>query len=290
MNYILENDELRVEVAAKGAELQRLWHKKNEIDYLWNGDAASWGKKRPVLFPIVGGLKNNPYRCEDTVYHMGRHGFARDMTFAVEEQTKDSLSFIRTSNEETWAHYPFNFNFIVRYQLLHNRLMVTYHVKNKSHGSMYFSVGGHPAFKVPFVPATSFNDYYLKFSEVEDAPIWPLSAEGLIEKESVPFFKNEDRIALKKELFYKDALVFKYLRSNSISIVSDKTDHGITVKFDGFPYMGIWSARDADFVCIEPWCGIADSVDATGKLEDTECIQLLEKEEIFERTWSVALF
>jgi len=290
MNYSIENDLLKVEISAKGAELQSIVHKQTGLEYLWSGDAAFWGKKSPVLFPIVGGLKNNTYSYDDKTYHLGRHGFAREMTFAPGAQTDDSISFIRTSNEETWEHYPFNFTFTVGYALKENRLEVTYHVKNQSHGSMYFSVGGHPAFKVPLAPDTTFEDYYLQFSDVEDAGKWPLSKDGLIESAPVPSLENTDHLPLKKSLFYQDALVFKHLRSNSIAIVSDKTAHGLKVKFDGFPFMGIWNAKDADFVCIEPWCGIADSVNATGRLEDKEGIQLLRESEIFERSWSVELF
>ena len=290
MNYTIENESLKVEISTKGAELQSIVHKQNGIEYLWSGDAKYWGKKSPVLFPIVGGLKDNTYSYGDKTYHLNRHGFARDMEFVVEEQSADTVSFVRVSNEETWAHYPFNFNFIVRYSLKGNRLNVTYNVKNKSHGQMYFSVGGHPAFKVPLTNDTVFEDYYLKFSDVESAERWPLSKDGLIETYTTPVLKNTDRLALSKPLFYEDALVFKHLRSNSISILSDKTTHGLKVKFDGFPYMGIWNAKDADFVCIEPWCGIADSVQTTGKLQEKEGIQLLEENEIFERTWSVEVF
>jgi len=290
MNYTIENESLKVEISTKGAELQSIVHKQNGIEYLWSGDAKYWGKKSPVLFPIVGGLKDNTYSYGDKTYHLNRHGFARDMEFVVEEQSADSISFVRVSNEETWAHYPFNFNFIVQYSLKENYLNVTYNVKNKSHGQMYFSVGGHPAFKVPLTNDTVFEDYYLKFSDVESAERWPLSKDGLIETYTTPVLKNTDRLALSKPLFYEDALVFKHLRSNSISILSDKTTHGLKVKFDGFPYMGIWNAKDADFVCIEPWCGIADSVQTTGKLQEKEGIQLLEENEIFERTWSVEVF
>ena len=147
-----------------------------------------------------------------------------------------------------------------------------------------FSVGAHPAFRVPIADGTVFEDYQLLFSHVENAGTWPLSAGGQVENFTTPLLDNTNLLPLAKALFYKDALVFKHLASNAISIVSQKTPHGLRVEFNGFPYMGIWNAKDADFVCIEPWCGIADSVTATGQLAEKEGINALNTGEVFERT------
>ena len=111
-------------------------------------------------------------------------------------------------------------------------------------------MGAHPAFAVPLNENLAYEDYYLQFNQPENAQRWPLSADGLIENESVTFLDNQDKLPLKKDLFYKDAVVLKQLQSNSISILSHQSDNGVKVTFDGFPYMGIWAAKDADFVCI----------------------------------------
>ena len=155
---------------------------------------------------------------------------------------------------------------------------------------MFFSVGAHPAFKVPIVEGTNFEDYYLFFDKKERAGRWPLSSEGLIELKPEPFLNDTDKLPLKKELFYKDALVFKHLNSSAISIKSDKTERGVIVAFEGFPYMGIWNAKDADFLCIEPWQGIADSVNATGNLLEKEGIIPLGVGKTFKTSWSIELF
>lgn len=286
----LENEWLKVSVAEKGAELQSLLRKDVNLEYLWSGDPAFWGKKSPVLFPIVGGLKNNHYTYKGKTYELGRHGFARDKTFTVASPTAASAAFTLESDNDTLQHYPFVFRFTVEYHLQQAGLQVTYKVENTGNDTLFFSVGGHPAFKIPLTDAGSYEDYYLQFNTTENAGRWPLSAEGLIEKTPEPLLHHTDTLPLNKPLFYGDALVFKQLRSNSVALKSRQHAHGLHFHFEGFPYLGIWSAKNADFVCIEPWCGIADSVDTTGQLEQKEGIEKLAQQQTFSRSWRVELF
>ncbi len=284
------NDTISIKVSEKGAELQSLYHQQNNAEYLWSGDPAFWAKKSPVLFPIVGGLKNNRYRYKGKDYQLSRHGFARENNFELAEETNNSLTFSLKSNELTKTSYPFDFAFSIKYALHENKLQITFIVENTGSENLLFSVGAHPAFAVPLVKGTQYEDYYLQFSQSEDTARWPLSAEGLIETTAIPLLKNENRLPLQKELFYKDALVFKHVKSGAISVLSDKTPHGIKVSFSNFPYMGIWAAKDADFVCIEPWCGIADSVNASGNLEEKEGIHILAPEGRFEIGYEIEAF
>lgn len=288
--YHLSNEFLSVSISDKGAELQHIRHRINGLEYMWSGDPDFWGKKSPVLFPIVGGLKNNSYRFNNNEYQLGRHGFARERIFEAIQPSEDSIIFSLSADSESLLVYPFRFSFSIGYRLEENNVLVTYSVKNTDKQEMYFSVGAHPAFAVPLVTGTVFEDYYLQFNQKEDAGIWPLSDAGLIKEVPVTFFIDTDRLALRKSLFYGDALVFKALQSTSISILCNKHPHGLCLTYSNFPYMGIWSAKDADFICIEPWCGIADSVTASGKLEEKEGIYKLAPEEEFRRNWSITLF
>ena len=288
--YSIENEHLHVVVASRGAELQSVINKAFGIEYMWSGDPVYWGKKSPVLFPVVGGLKNNQYTLNGQTYTLGRHGFARDREFLCTAQSESVVTFTLLADEQSLQVYPFPFRFLVTYTLAGNMLHVTYTVENTGDNNMYFSVGAHPAFRVPLVEGTSFDDYYLLFDAIEDTGRWPLSTEGLIKRHTVPVLHQANRLPLTKALFYEDALVFKHLRSSSIAIRSDLTPHGLTVAFPGFPYMGIWNAKDADFVCIEPWCGIADHTDVSGVLQEKEGINLLEPGNVFERTWSVTFY
>lgn len=286
----LENELLKVAVAAKGAELQSIVRKDTGIEYLWSGDAKYWGKKSPVLFPVVGSLKKNQYLYKMQHYTLGRHGFARDMEFTVTAQTAGSATFTLQSNEQTLQVYPFRFSFSIRYELQNDTLSVTYDVKNNGEENMLFSVGAHPAFAVPLVAGSTFEDYYLQFDATENTDIWPLSPEGLIENEPKPYLTQTNTLPLTKPMFYGDALVFKQFQSKKISLLSKATSHGLHFHMEGFPFLGIWSAKDADFVCIEPWCGIADGVYATGNLFEKEGINNLSPSTTFSRTWSISLF
>jgi len=288
--FSIENDQLKVIINSKGAELQSVFNKESGIEFMWSGDAAFWGKKSPVLFPIVGTLKNDTYFYNNKSYKLSRHGFARDMEFEVADQQKESVSFFIKNNESTFKNYPFAFEFFIKYAIDNNKLTVTYTVKNIFAEEMYFSFGGHPAFKVPLAEGTSYTDYYLQFNNDESLQRWPISADGLIENKSLPVLTGTNILQLTKELFSKDALVFKHPGSSVISLRSAKTNHGLDFTISGFPYLGIWAAKNADFVCIEPWCGIADSVDADQQLIHKEGINKLNAGEIFERSWSAKFF
>lgn len=286
----LSNDQLTITLAAAGAELQHIARRDNGLEYLWSGDPAVWGKKSPVLFPIVGGLKNNTYTYNGNSYTLGRHGFARERVFEVLSESATEVTFRLTDDAGTLAVYPFRFDFRVRYILEADTLKVTYQVQNTDEKTLLFSVGAHPAFKVPLVAGTDYEDYYLDFNHTETTGRYPLSPGGQVELQPIPMLEQTQQLPLKKSLFLEDALVFKGLASDAISIRSNKTPHGLTVSFGGFPYMGIWAAKNADFVCIEPWCGIADNVAASGELAEKEGINRLAPGASFERTWTATFF
>lgn len=285
----LKNQTLTIKINPKGAELFSIFNQENQTEYMWSADAIFWGKSSPVLFPIVGALKDNLYRFEGQEYNLPRHGFARERKFLVENANDESVIFLLTHNEESLKIYPFAFEFRLKYELHENRLSVTYSVKNIGDKTMYFSVGGHPAFALPLSADTDYQDYYLEFNKTENFQRWGLVEGGLIADHSTDFLLNTNCLDLIKELFYDDAIVFKNLQSTEVILKSDKTNRQLKFNFKGFPYLGIWAAKDANFVCIEPWCGIADSENHNQELTEKEGIIALEIDEIFERTWSIEM-
>jgi len=288
--FTIEDQQLKITIHPKGAELQSIFHKGLSLEYMWNGDPAFWGKHSPILFPIVGTLKDDTYIYKGKPYKLGRHGFARDRVFEVESRQPDAITFLLKSDADSRINYPFDFELRIHYALLAGGLRTSWSVKNSSGEELYFSIGGHPAFKVPLVTGTDYTDYYLQFDKKETAHRWPISPQGLIEKGSLPVLEKSDRLPLTKELFSADALVFKHLASTAVSLRSDKTPHGFRMDFPDYPFLGIWAAKNADFVCIEPWCGIADSVDSDQQWTTKEGIEELAPGEIFERSWTLTLF
>ncbi|SEA65401.1 Galactose mutarotase [Arachidicoccus rhizosphaerae] len=285
--YTLQNEQLEITIAPKGAELQKIFNKQTGLDYMWSGDPAFWGKHSPVLFPIVGSLKGGQYEYNNQTYKLSRHGFARDMEFTVTGKTDTDITFSLQQTAETLANYPFYFELRIHYRIDENRIHIQYEVLNQDEKTIWFSIGAHPAFKVPLVKGTTYEDYVLSFNEFENTARYPLTGEGLLAEDPEIFLKNTDELPLKKSLFYEDAIVFKTLQSSSIKLESEKSENGLTVDFKGFPYMGIWSAKDADFVCIEPWLGITDSVKSTGKLQEKEGILSLEPGDNFKAEWTI---
>lgn len=288
--YTIENEILKVTINPKGAELSSIFHKEFQLEYLWQANPAFWAKKSPVLFPIVGTLKSNTYLFDHKAYQLSRHGFARDRMFAMTKQQDDSITFVLIADADSLTVYPFVFEFFIHYHLHNNQLKVSYEVINPMSEDMYFSVGAHPAFNVPLVSDTTYEDYFLQFDQTEHLDVWPITSDGLIEAESEPFKGDTDILPLEKILFYNDALVFKNLRSSRITLRSQKTSHGLEMEFQGFPYFGIWGAKDADFVCLEPWCGIADSTTTDQQLIHKEGIIKLNSQSQWKQNWQLTLW
>jgi galactose mutarotase-like enzyme len=285
----LENDFLKVEVHPLGAELQSLVHKQTGLEYMWEGNPAFWGKYSPVLFPIVGSLQDNTYFFEGKAYSLPRHGFARERTFSVEQLSQSKAVFTLESDEDSLKVYPFAFRFQLIYELKENALLCTYAVTNPGAHTLWFSVGGHPAFKVPMVEGTTYEDHNLQFNAEEPLLRWHLQ-DGLISDTSSEVAAASGRLALHPSLFYDDAIVLKHLQSNCGTLASTAHKHGLHFHFEGFPYLGIWAAKDAPFVCIEPWCGHADTVGHNQQLTEKPGIEKLEAGGNWERTWKVEVF
>jgi len=286
---LIQNEYVKATFHAKGAELQSLVNKTTGKEYLWNGDPAYWGKFSPVLFPVVGALKQGIYYADDQEYSLPRHGFARDREFTVSGLSDTEVSFTLKHDEETLKIFPFEFILHLHYRLEGATLSCTYEVSNPGSKTLLFSVGGHPAFAAATNKEISYEDYFLEFSNDQALICYKINKD-LISDDIVRIKLEQQRLPLSHELFYEDALVIKTLKSNRISLRNSKNSNGLHFNFDGFPFFGIWSARDADFVCLEPWCGIADSTDHNQHLPDKEGIQRLESAGKWQRTWSVTTF
>lgn len=285
----LENAQISANFSTKGGELQRLENKETALEYLWTGDANFWGKFSPILFPIVGGLKEDTYFFEGVSYQLPRHGFARDREFEAHQISSEEVLFLLKADQESLKVYPFEFQLGLRYRLIGNTLSCSYEVFNSGNKDLWFSIGGHPAFRLPLQSGLNYDDYYLEFNEDTQLNVHQVT-DNLIEEETQPIHLDGGKLPLTHQLFYQDALVLKDLKSNKISLKSLKDKHGLDFHFDGFPFFGIWAAKDADFVCLEPWCGIADGVDHDQEFSKKEGIVQLGPGKEWSRYWEVTCF
>ncbi|WP_411272973.1 aldose 1-epimerase family protein [Daejeonella sp.] len=286
---ILQNEFLNVQISPLGAQLTSLFNKLNQTEHLWQADPSIWGFHAPNLFPVVGECFNREIQVNGQPYPMERHGFARTSEFAIHDCSEVHAKFSLSHSDITSKSYPFKFSFQVLFDLFDAELRISYKVINQDENAIYFSVGAHPAFNIPFFKGESYNDYYIEFEQEEELVQHLLSEEGFFNGLTEPVIQSSKKIDLDKRLFDSGALVFKKLSSREVLIKNHKTPNFISVSFPHFESLGIWAAPGADFVCIEPWLGYADSVGGTGEFCNKEGIRTLEQGHVFEIDYTIGI-
>jgi len=288
---IIENDKLLVEIKSAGAEMTRVYSKKTKLEYLWKGDASFWGRHAPILFPIVGQVKNKTYKVNKEEFHLSQHGFARDSEFSIINQEQGTVTLELTNSPVTSKVYPYKFSLEVSYTLVENQLFVSYQVINKDEKEIAFSIGGHPAFNCPLVENTSFDDYYLEFPEKESPKQIHLNPQTGLRNGKEELIDLGSKIDLNYELFKNDALIYEGFQSTEVSLLSPKHKHGLTFGFSDWKYLAFWTkAKNTPFLCIEPWCGITDADDSQGDFSTKLAVEKLAVEKRFNIEYSVKFF
>ena len=286
----IKNEYLSIGVQPVGAELCSIKNHENDLEYIWQADPTVWGSHAPNLFPIIGGLKNGVFIYNNKEYAMPRHGFVRhNKNLVLKEKTESSLIFELNHSPETLKIYPFKFHFEIGFFLDHKTLTITHNVSNPDSKPLYFSLGGHPAFNVPLFKGETYEDHYLEFDQKMDLNTFILSDEGLVTNETSVVAKNDNRIGLHKDLFLKDALIFKNIPSKKLALKSRISGEILSVEYIDFTNLGVWAKPGAPYVCIEPWLGIADNVDATGDIKTKEGIIELMPSQDFSASYAITI-
>lgn len=290
MNYSLENDNLKIGFRTQGGEIISITGKADDTEYLWNGNPEYWKYHAPVLFPIVGKVNGGKYIVDGKTYELPQHGLARTSEFELFEQKDNEITFELKYSDETLKVYPYKFSLKTKYTLKDSTVNVTYIVENKDDKKIYFSIGSHPAFMCPIDKNDNLQDCYIEFNNLEYSKRILLTEDGYLTKDENECLNNMNRLYLSKELFKDDALVFKNLKSNKMTIKSEKNNKELEVDFTGFPYMGVWAPKaGAPFVCIEPWYGHADYYDFKDEFNKKEGIIDLEQGKTFECTFKITI-
>ncbi len=289
--FTLKNEKLKIAIKKTGAELCKIASVKNNINFMWDANPEVWGSFAPNLFPIIGALKDNTYIFDKQKYTLPKHGIIRNNEqLELQDQSEDTLTFKLSYNENSLKMYPFKFEFLITYQLIDNRINITHTIKNHGDNIMYFSLGGHPAFKCPVFENEDYANYVLEFEHPENSVTHLINMEnGLISNKTKPIFNNSNSLALRHDLFNEDALIFKDLKSKKVTLKSKLQGAILSVSYKDFPYLGIWAKPDGNYVCIEPWLGIADSETTNQNLTEKEGILTLIPQQVFKASYSIEI-
>lgn len=282
MNITISNAFLSATIDTKGAELNSL--KKEGREYMWEGNPDFWGKHSPILFPIVGTLKNDSFIYDEKSFSLSRHGFARYNEFEVYSSNDDCVVFSLKSNPETLQKYPFQFELRVAYILNNSSLKIEYSVLNKNDSVLPFSIGGHPAFAL----TKNFESYSLTFDNDEIIKSYFLENDLLSDNFQDIELKNHE-LKLHYPLFKNDALIIKNLKSKSVNVLENRVPL-FKFEFEDFPNLGIWTKENAPFVCIEPWHGYSDILKSNQDILEKEGIIKLEKYQTFSASFSIHIY
>lgn len=282
-NYVLENDVLRAEFRDQSAELISLKKKENDQEYLWNGGKEFWGWSSPVLFPLVGTLKDNSYTYKGKKYIMEKHGFARRTVFHLDLYTKDELRMSMEDTEKTFEMYPFHFRLELGFKLEKNTLKASWKVINKDTSEMYFSIGGHPAIRCTMPKYDGYMGFEGEKETYDYLMVDPV--KGGIGTKIFKFPVENGYHKITKGMFDHDALIFTGAEPKTAFLAGADKKPVIKMHTNA-PLLAFWSpVEDAPFICFEPWYGMGDAGDFTGSLEERLYEQRLEGNGVFEDSY-----
>lgn len=264
-------------IARKGAEM--VSYRSEGKEYIWHGDPAVWAGHGPVLFPVIGMVKEGYTTIGGTRYEMPKHGLARHASFSVTMEGEDFVELTFNATEETKSHYPFDFSLHVRHMVRPHGFTTVYRIENHGEEPMPFCIGGHPAFNCPMEKHALFSDYDLVFPEKEDGENTLVNNKSLLcGKETLASLRDEGKISLDHHEFdAKDTLLLTHLQSRSVKLINRHTGRGIMLEFPKFPVLAIWSMprANAPYVCLEPWMGLPDPAEGETKMEEKAHVAIL---------------
>ena len=293
----ISSNSLTASIDTMGAQLMSL--RKGESEYLWQGDSNWWPRRAPILFPIVGVLKDSKAESAEGTISLARHGLARLNQFEVVEQSPSSVTLQLKSTEETRKSYPYDFELKLIFSVAGDTLTQTYKVTNPANVVLPFTLGAHPAFNIPIpgVKTTALDQYHLLFTRSWTSYGPSITDEGLCDYTTPQrLIVDSDTLPLSWELIDREkTITLEDVPDRRITLAANaeasSEAHGIQMDFEGFDYLGIWSAAPGcPFVALEPWCGIADTVDCDGIFEHKPGIISLEPAQSIAKTLNIRVF
>lgn len=286
--HVIQNGFLRVEVALHGAQLQSI-RGRDGMEYLWQGNPRYWPDRALNLFPYIARLTEGKYRLDGREYHMDIHGLAPYLDFTCKDKSETRLTLELQSDPATRAAYPREFVFRVIYALEGGALDIAYEVENRDERTMYFGLGGHPGFRVPFGEGERFEDYRLRFAPSCRPRRVGFTPDCFLDGTDAPFPLQDGCLPLRHDLFDQDAIVLKGA-GHQVRLESPGSGRGITVTFPQMDYLGLWHTpkTDAPFLCIEPWSSLPSTKGQMAVLEEQPDLITLAPGGLYQNTWQIA--
>lgn len=297
----------QIQVFTKGAELASIV--ANGREYLWQGDPVFWGRRAPILFPIVGKLANNTLRIDGKAYTMNQHGFARDAEFVQSQFNvnynpltgfriipSDEPLFLQMVKDGPIANYPYDFNLKVRYAVYGNSLDIDWEVENRGERPMYFQIGAHPAFMLPNYNPDDMIHGYLCCYNNEGQTVLPISSSHLedglrVISESRELANKRGLIPITNNTFANDAILLDSGNIKSVGLVDLQKKEILRISCPRAEVFGLWAPNKpgCPFVCIEPWCGVADRKGFNGDISEKDFIHSLAPNEMYVFSYSITI-
>ncbi|MBC5583029.1 aldose 1-epimerase family protein [Eggerthella sp. NSJ-70] len=272
----LENDELSVRVSSKGAELQSVV--RDGVERMWSGDPAVWGRRAPLLFPLIGRLRDGWYADGGQRVDAPMHGFSRDRAFAAEQVSGTQARFETSSDEGTRAVYPFDFRLRVDFSLDGDAIVKTHTVENTGARPMPFELGGHEAYATRLLPGERMADYFVRFEGVDALEMFGMDEAGILTLPKVEVPLEDGRLTKTPEQLGIDTIVLENVPGSVATLASSANGYEVTVEFPDFPYFGIWTAAgqaDARYLCLEPWSALPDACFSPRELAEKPGVRTL---------------
>lgn len=282
----LENDYMKIEVSPIGAELQSLYSKKTEMEYLWQPGYDIWPHHSMLLFPSPGRIAGDRTIIGGKIYPATMHGFANDMEFEVVEANEEHILLQISATEETRKSFPYEFRLQVDFTLDKEVVVQKFRVINDDDKRVYFSLGAHPGFYCPIAIEESGEDYSLEFDSPQNINLLELQ-EGtrLLTGKKFPWLKDETEKKLGDHYFDHGPQLLEGIRADYITLKSKRSGHFVELGIKDFPYLCLWGVGERmSIMCIEPWCGVSDLADTDHVWETKLGIESVDVGDVFERT------
>ena len=278
MKYVLENDLVVVTISALGAEVRSMVLKKDQSEYIWQGDPKIWTGRAPLVFPIVGRLKEDTYTFEGHTFTMPQHGFGSSTVFSVINHKSDEIVLSLRNTAATYVQYPFRFELRIHYSLKGTTLTKSHTMLNLDDRPLYYAIGGHDGYNLCFREGEVLEDYEIDFQGLDKLTPLEVDTHYHILKETYDLPLQGGKLPLTMEVFRKGALVCHDIPVRTIRIISRRSKRSICVSFEDFKTVGIWTKylpKAANYLCIEPWSSLPDCAYVGKALEEKVDIRKL---------------